>query len=240
MRVATIVGRVIEINRFPVKSLAGETMECAEIDWQGIEGDRQYAFYLADDPGRFPWLTGRDLPHLVTLSARYRDPAAPRTSLVEVDLPGESAVALDDPALAARLAEQAGRPIGLIQLGRGTYDAMPVSVITTASLAEIDRVHGAPLNRRRFRINIVVESERSEREWRGRRLFFHGGEDAAALLVANAIDRCVMVTIDPDSAVRDPKVMRTVARKFGNEVGVYASTARPGPVRVGDAVLIED
>ena len=238
---AQVIGTVIEINRFPVKSLAGETMACAEIDWQGVEGDRQYAFYLADDRSRFPWLTGRDLSRLVTLSARYRDPAAPRTSPIDVHVPGESAVALDDPALAARLAKETGRPVGLIQLGRGAYDAMPVSVITTASLAEIDRVHGAPLDRRRFRINIVIESERGEREWRGRRLFIgERGEDATALNIAGAIDRCVMITIDPNSAVRDPRVMRTVAQEFGNEVGVYASTARPGPVRVGDAVLVED
>lgn len=238
---AQLVGTVVEINRFPVKSLAGETMACAEIDWQGLEGDRQYAFYLADDRSRFPWLTGRDLSRLVTLCARYRDPAAPRTSPIEVHFPGESATALDDPALAARLAKEAGRPVGLIQLGRGAYDAMPVSVVTTASLAGIDRVHGAALDRRRFRINLVVESECSERDWRGRRLIFgRADEDATALLVAGAIDRCVMITIDPDSAVRDPGVMRTVAQAFGNEVGVYASTARPGPVRVGDAVLVED
>jgi uncharacterized protein YcbX len=240
MRMGNVVGTVIEINRFPVKSMAGERMACADIDWQGIEGDRQYAFYLADHPGRFPWLTGRDLSRLVTWSARYRDPAAPRTSPVDVSIPGESALALNDPALAARLGKEVGRPIGLLQLGRGAYDAMPVSVITTASLAELERVHGTPLDRRRFRINIVVESERSEREWRGRRLFFGGGEEAAALLIAAAIDRCVMITIDPDSADRDPRVMRTVAQEFGNEVGVFASPARPGPVRVGDAVAIED
>lgn len=157
-----------------------------------------------------------------------------------MSLPGESALALNDPALAARLGEEVGRPVGLLQLGRGAYDAMPVSVITTASLAELERVHGTPLDRRRFRINIVVASERSERAWRGRRLILGGGEEAAALLVAGPIDRCAMITIDPDSADRDPRLMRTVAQEFGNEIGVYASPARPGPVHVGDSVTIED
>lgn len=233
-----IVGRVIEINRFPVKSFAGETMQAAEIDWQGIEGDRQYAFYLADSRGRFPWLTGRIIPQLVTWRARYSDPDKPRTSPVEVSQP-DGTLALE--GLTPLLAQEAGRPVGLLQLGRGAYDAMPVSVITTASLAEIDRTHGTPLDRRRFRINIVIESDFHERDWHGRRLSFNGaGEEAAALLVAEGIDRCVMITIDPDSGARDPGVMHTVARKFGNKVGVYAATARPGLVSVGDTASIED
>ncbi len=234
---ATNVGTVIEINRFPVKSMAGETMAAAEIDWQGIEGDRQYAFYLADDRSRFPWLTGRKLSRLVTLRARYRDPAAPKTSPVEVELPDVGTVALDDPALAARFAQEADAPVGLIQVGRGNYDSMPLSLVTTASLAAIDEAHGTPLDRRRFRINIVIDSDRSESGWRGRRLRFSGG---AALQIADPIERCVMITIDPDNAVRDPKVMRTVARRFDNHVGIHGATAWPGMVRVGDKVEIEE
>ncbi|MGZ8348269.1 MAG: MOSC N-terminal beta barrel domain-containing protein, partial [Allosphingosinicella sp.] len=53
---AETVGRVVELNRFPVKSMAADPVSAVEVDWQGIEGDRQYAFYLTDDPSRFPWL----------------------------------------------------------------------------------------------------------------------------------------------------------------------------------------
>ena len=40
-----IVGHVAQLHRFPVKSMAGERIAVAEVDWQGIEGDRQYAFF---------------------------------------------------------------------------------------------------------------------------------------------------------------------------------------------------
>lgn len=233
-----ILGKVIEINRYPVKSLAGETMARAELAWQGIEGDRQYGFYFADDGSRFPWATGRDLSRLVTLPARYRDPNRPKTASVDLHPPGEAPIPLDDPAFIERLAMETGRPVGLIRLGRGAYDAMPVSVITTASLAEIDRVHGTPLDRRRFRINIIVESDERESDWRGRRIAFDGG--ATALQVAAPIQRCVMTTIDPDTGQRDPSVMRTIARHFGNCVGVYSSTAAPGSISVGDMVELGD
>src|SRR5215210_3895905 len=129
-----IVGKLIEINRFPVKSMAGETMAAAEIDWQGIEGDRQYAFTRAANRTRFPWMTGRQVSRMVTISARYRDPNSPRNSRVEIRVPGEPATEIEDPAIGNRLAAEAGEPVTLIQLGRGTHDAMPVSIITTASL----------------------------------------------------------------------------------------------------------
>lgn len=49
-----IVGHVRALNRFPVKSMAGERLDMAELDWQGIEGDRQYAFVRAANGTRFP------------------------------------------------------------------------------------------------------------------------------------------------------------------------------------------
>ncbi|HEV7658228.1 MAG TPA: MOSC N-terminal beta barrel domain-containing protein [Allosphingosinicella sp.] len=239
-----IVGKVVEITRYPVKSMAGEPMSTAEIDWQGIEGDRQYCLYRTADKGRFPWLSGRDFSKLVTYRARFREPADPRASPVDVLTPDGSSLALDDPGLLAEIGEGAGRAIGLIQSGRGLADAMPASIISTATHAALGEAHGAPLDRRRFRANILIESDVRESEWRGRRLRFgrkaDGAPDGAELLVADAIPRCALITIDPDTGMRDPAVMRTVARKFGNLIGVYAMPAKPGIVRLGDAAWLGD
>lgn len=235
-----IVGHVAALNRFPVKSMAGEALEAAEIDWQGMEGDRQWALLFQGDTTRFPWCTGRDLSSLVLHRAGYADPARPKTSPVEVTAPDGWHGDLTDPALIARLSGSAGRPLSLLQLGIGCYDAMPVSIVTTAGHKLVEAAHGSPLDLRRFRVNIVVDSDVPESEWRGRRLTF-GEEDAgAALLVTDNIPRCAMTTIDPDSGVRDPAVLRTIAQRFGNGYGVYASTARKGAVRVGDAVRAMD
>jgi uncharacterized protein YcbX len=241
---SVVVGKVVEITRYPVKSMAGELMSAAQVDWQGIEGDRQYCFYRMTDKGRFPWLSGRDYSKLVTYCARFRDPADPRSSPVDVLTPGGSRLALDDPGLLAEIGDGAGRALGLIQSGRGLADAMPASIISTATHAALGEAHGAPLDRRRFRANILIESDVRESEWRGRRLRFgpesNGAPDGAELLVADAIPRCALITIDPDTGVRDPAVMRTVARKFENLIGVYAAPARPGIVRLGDAAWLDD
>jgi uncharacterized protein YcbX len=233
-----IVGRVLELNRFPVKSMAADPVTSVEVDWQGIEGDRQYAFYRTGDPSSFPWLTAREWPEMVRFAPRFRDPAEPKMSPVDVRGPDGRWQPLHDPDLLARLAAGADCTLGLLQLGRGTHDAMPVSIATTATHEALDAAHGAPLDRRRFRTNIVIQSDLPEKDWAGRRLGFGGWDDSAQLLVTDTIPRCAFITIDPDTGDRDPTVMRTVAQKFGNRIGIYATAARQGQVRLGDKVML--
>ncbi|RYY25117.1 MAG: MOSC domain-containing protein [Sphingomonadales bacterium] len=235
-----IIGHVAALNRFPVKSMAGEPLQVAEIDWQGLEGDRQYGFYFRNSSSRFPWLTGRDLSELVLHSARFDDPDAPKTARVEIVAPDGWRGHVDDAELLERLSAAAGKPVALMQLAIGAYDAMPVSVVTTAAHRSVEAAHGAALDMRRFRANVVIESDRSQGEWAGKRLVFgpEDSDDGAALLMTDGIPRCAMVTIDPDTAARDPKVLRTIAREFGNIYGAYAAPARKGFVKVGDVVRL--
>ncbi|NKE45847.1 MOSC domain-containing protein [Roseomonas frigidaquae] len=231
----TLAGTVLGIARFPVKSMAGESLPEAELRWTGLAGDRQYAFVQQGHHGRFPWLTGRDLSGMVRYRPRFVTPEDTRNSAVQVAAPDGADFDLRDPALADRLSADSGKPSQLIQMGRGVFDAMPVSVITTASLAMLDSLHGAALDARRFRINILVDSDAPDTEWAGRMLEFGGG---ARLLVADPAPRCAMVTICPDTAQRDAGVLRSVAQHFGGNLGMYAAAARLGMIRVGDPVRL--
>ena len=235
-----IVGHVAQLHRFPVKSMAGERIGQAEVDWQGIEGDRQYAFYRKANGTRFPWLTGREVPAMVLHRARFIDPGAPKTSAVLVETPDGATTSLHDPMLHAHLEAAAGEPIGLIQSGRGCYDAMPISIVTTGSHAAVEAAHGSVLDMRRFRANVVIESEVPVNAWQGMRLAFGEEEDGAVVQMADAIARCVLITVDPNTGGKDARLMRTVAQQFGNAYGVYAGPARPGLIRVGDVVRVVD
>ncbi|MDF2384886.1 MOSC domain-containing protein [Nostoc ellipsosporum NOK] len=235
-----IVGHVRALNRFPVKSMAGERLDMAELDWQGIEGDRQYAFVRAANGTRFPWLTAREVPAMVLHRARFDDPARPKTSAVTVETPDGAAIPLRDPQLKAQLEAAAGEPAALIQVARGIYDSMPVSIQTSAGHAALEAAHGAPLAIDRFRINVIVESDVPASEWRGKRLAFGEAEEGAVVQCADPIARCVIVTIDPETGAKEPRVLRTVAREFGNAYGIYAGPARPGLIRLGDAVRLLD
>ncbi|WP_043366705.1 MOSC domain-containing protein [Belnapia sp. F-4-1] len=231
-----VVGKVSRVARYPVKSMAGEPVAELDLRWTGAHGDRQYAFVRRGNRSRFPWLTARNAPSLVLHRPLFRDPADPRHSPVDVVTPAGERLPLDHPALATSLSEAAGTDVELIQVGRGIFDSMPVSLTTSAFLAAVDTAHALPLDPRRFRMNIVIESEASDSTWHGGVLAFGEGGGGARLLVNDAIPRCAMVTIDPDTAARDPSVLRTVAGRFANNVGSYCATLQCGSIRLGDRV----
>src|SRR5437660_1616921 len=124
------IGVVKAIYRYPVKSMGGESLPAATLRWPGIDGDRQYAFYRAANASRFPWFTGREQSELVTYSARYLEVDNPRRSAVRVSA-ADREWDVADPELCDHLARAAGEEIRLLQVGRGTFDSMPVSVLST-------------------------------------------------------------------------------------------------------------
>lgn len=59
------VGRVHEVVRYPVKSMAGTATESAVLGWHGLAGDRRFAFRRVGDGSGFPWLSASRLPELL-------------------------------------------------------------------------------------------------------------------------------------------------------------------------------
>ena len=121
----------------------------------------------------------------------------------------------------------------------GTYfDALPVHLLTTASLRTLARTNTASrFDRRRFRPNFLIEPEDGaeglvEDGWCGMHLRVGG----ATVKVEMGTPRCSMTTQPQGDLPKDPGVLRTVVRHAGQNVGVYASVVAPGPVAVGDAV----
>ena len=187
-------------------------------------------------------MTARDLPNLVRFNARYVSPSEPRHHKVIVTAPEGVELDIRDPKLTARLADEADMPIWLLRLGRGGFDAMPVSLLATTTAAAVERVHGAPVATGRFRANIVIRPDDpavTEQDWMGQSLRFGAAPDAARLHVDWATPRCAMVGIDPTTGERDPRIVRTVAQRFQNRVGAYCAVQAPGTIRVGDRVTID-
>ena len=121
----------------------------------------------------------------------------------------------------------------------GTYfDAFPLLVLTTASLARLSRAApGSRIDVRRFRPNLLVETEPGlegyvESEWEGRKLRV----GALELECTIACPRCVMITHGFDDLPKDPAIMRAVVRDANQSIGVYARPLGAASVALGDPV----
>ena len=236
----TVVGRDVALWRYPVKSMAAERLDGAEVSWHGLAGDRRWAF-VRDGQVRsgFPWLTIRELPELAHYRPRFAEPGRPNASPVLVRTPSGGELDVVDPALAAEL----GPGVRVIKCDRGIFDTMPLSLLTTQSLAGLAGLTGcepggAGLAPGRFRPNLLVQAcagEFPEDAWVGRVLRIGG----LRMRVDQRDQRCVMVTIDPATLDRNPAVLRAIARDRDARLGVYGSTVEPGPVAVGDPVELE-
>lgn len=232
-RKARQIGTVVEINRFPVKSMAAEPLEHADVGWHGLAGDRRWAFVRpASEANGFPWLTIRQRPEMALYRPRVVDPSRPDRSPVRVLTPTGCDLELSDPILAREF----GAGLRLMKLDRGAFDAMPLSVITTQSVLGLSAEVGWPVDARRFRANLVVHCEAGmafpEDSWVGASIAIGG----LIARVDRRDPRCSVVNVDPVTAHRTPAVLRTIARERQLCLGVYGSVAQPGRVAVGDGV----
>ena len=228
------VGRVAGLWRYPVKSMAAEPLEEVDVSWHGLAGDRRWAF-VRDGVVRshFPWMTIRERPQMWHYRPRFTDPQRPEDSPTLVATPAGDELDVVDPALAAQL----GDGVTLIKQGRGSFDEMPLSLLSVQSVASLAELTGQSLGPDRFRPNLLVDTGGDgfpEEEWVGAVLAV--GE--LLIRVDQRDPRCVIVNVDPVTTLRDPSILRTLARARDACIGVYGSTVRPGRVALGDIVSI--
>ena len=237
------LGTVKEINLYPVKSMRGVSVSEAQLYWYGLNGDRKYAFVRSDTPSGFPWLTGRELPELLRYEPRFVTPDEPMTSDVLVQTPSGQTLLLESEQLKQTLTSSYGAAVSLLHLDRGTYDCMPVSLMTEATLSTIQDGLGKPLDRRRFRSNLIVQTADAhgepETKWLGATLTFGERPDSAQVSFSHRTGRCMMVNLEPGSGENDPTVLKEIAKTMEVCAGVSGTVSRLGTVKVGDTVYLE-
>jgi uncharacterized protein YcbX len=228
------VGRVAALWRYPVKSMAGEPLDAAEVSWHGLAGDRRWAFVRPGlERSSFPWLTIRERADMGRYRPAFTDAGRPDASPTLVRTPTGAEYDVADPALAAEL----GEGVRLIKQNRGVFDIAPLSLLSTGAVAGLGGLLDAELDVRRFRPNLLVEASDGtpfpEDAWVGSVL----GIGEARMRVDQRDQRCVLVNVDPETTVRDPAVLRAIAQERESCLGVYGSTVQPGRVAVGDPVV---
>src|SRR3972149_6716861 len=219
------LGRVCELVRYPGKSMAGIVTESAFLGWHGLEGDRRFAFRRLEDDGDFPCLSASRVAELLLYHPLGLDESASEPMPTHVHTPSGRQLDLRSVELQREIGERLGSKVELMKLRNGIFDDAPVSVISLATIAGIGDEVGVDLDRRRFRANIVLETRDREvfleDRGGGGNLVFGKSEPRPAVTVVARDLRCVMVNLDPDTATKDARVMRTVVRLNKNTAGVY-------------------
>ncbi|MCU0649522.1 MAG: MOSC domain-containing protein [Gemmatimonadaceae bacterium] len=234
------IGRVRELVRYPVKSMAGVPVESAELGWHGLAGDRRFAFRRLGESSGFPWLTAGRLPELLLYQPFGLDHRGGEPLPTHVRTPAGVEVALRSEALQRELSGRFGSPVEVMQINHGIFDDAPVSVIAWATVTKLAGDAKLPVDPRRMRANVLIETDDpvpfGEDDWVGGTLFFGDGE-AAVSVTARDI-RCMMINLDPDTATQNAQMMKSAVRLNNNNAGVYGTVVRAGKIQVGQRVSL--
>jgi uncharacterized protein YcbX len=238
------IGQVEAIFRYPVKSMAGERIEVANMGWHGIDGDRRLALRRTQERSGFPWLTASKLPDLL-LFTPFRHEAGVQGDLpAHVRTPEGTELAVFGEELAAEIERRHGAPVQMMHLRDGIFDEASVSVITADTVREIARVAGRGPDVRRFRPNIVVRLLRpnpfQEDKWLGGVLLFGEPGEGPRISVTMRDVRCSMVNFDPDSGRSAPEVLNSIVRTNQNNAGIYGTVIRTGRLATGQTIRLQE
>ena len=259
-----LIGTVDSLWRYPVKSMCGEELDELFAGYAGVYGDRLFAFVSSSSSKGFPWFTGRDQRQMLRYRPRFRHPdkasrpvnlseaqstgatplsASPAELMIDVETPDGQTLAIDDPALidALRAGLDPIPKLRLFRSDRALTDCRPVSVISVQTAKKLGDETASIVDKRRFRANIYLDLTTSEGfaedSFVGRSLRI-GAE--AIIAIVKRDSRCMMITLDPDTAEKSPALLKKVAQAHDGMAGVYGVVMAEGTLRKGDPVELLD
>lgn len=248
--------RVAALYRYPVKGLSPEPLERVSLAvGETFPLDRAWA--IENGAGGFDPQNPRYLPkihflmlmrdeRLATLETRIESDG--RTLVIMRDGKQVARGDLDTP-IGRRLVEQflaaymqgslRGAPKIVSATGHSFSDmkAKCVHVVNLASVRDLERIMGRPLDPLRFRANVMIDGipAWAELGWLGRTLRL----GAAELSIFHRTQRCDATNVDPGTGVRDTAIPAVLQRTFGHsDFGIYGKVTVAGDVAVGDVAAV--
>ena len=254
-----MTARLARIFRHPVKSIGAEDLGGTVLETgRSLPFDREWAVLndrakiarrpdgRAGDWGpKANFLTGRAGPSLMAVTAAMQEGgrlrlAHPQRPVLEIDPEATADQArlidwlrpiwpADAPAPMA-VVRAPGRPL--------TDESVPyVSLIGTASLADLSGRAGTALSPRRFRANLWVEgwAPFAEFDLIGREIRV----GAAVLRPMARIGRCRATDANPETGARDIDMLPLLERSYGHtDLGVFCTVVEGGAITRGDRVEV--
>ncbi|HET8587016.1 MAG TPA: MOSC domain-containing protein [Candidatus Limnocylindria bacterium] len=223
--------RVLELRRYPVKAMGGESLASVLLDARGLVADRWFA--VEDDDGHFA--SGKDTRRFRRHDEVFEYAASSVDGQVVVRH-GERSWTVGDRALDDELSERMGTPVRVLpEADVPHFDDGQLSLIGTASLDWCREQLGVDTDWRRLRPNIVLETAEPfvEESWIGQVVQV----GAVQLRVVSRIERCRTVDLAQNGVTDTTRLLKALGRSRNVCLGVYADVVAPGPVRIGDAAV---
>jgi uncharacterized protein YcbX len=246
---------IASIYRYPVKGMTPERLASVGLaEGETLPFDRAYA--IENGPGRFDPAKPKYLPKisfvmlmrdekLAALDARFDDASETLTILrqgrqvAKGQLTTPAGRQMIEQFLAAFMdGKLRGAPRIVSAPGHSFSDvaAKCVHIVNLASVRDLERVIGRPVDPLRFRANVYVDGLAPwvEFGWLGKTLRIAD----AALTVFDRTQRCDATNVDPVTAQRDLAVPAALQRAYGHsDFGLYAKVTAAGDIATGDALI---
>jgi len=255
---------LIQVTRlffYPIKSCRGIEVNQFNISSAGPQYDRQWM--IVDGTGRF--LTQRQIPQMSLIETKmHKDRVAfkipsekaflqPQTTdhKIAVNIWGANAEAFvcDDKSNEA-ISDFLKKKVLLVEAtqekrrlnpkyGKGVInfpDSQPILLISEESLNEFSKRMGREIEMERFRPNIVIRGVKTAHEedhWN------HYSIGTVQFKKTKLCSRCVIVNLDPKTAVSDPTILKMLVRYrtidgSGVAFGTQALPSGEATIHVGD------
>lgn len=251
-----MLGEIVSLWRHPVKGLTPEPLNEAGLEAGAcFPNDRRWAVEVG--PSGFDAMAPAHISKMrLTVLARFPDLARVRTRLddatqvlhvgdasgfgIDVPMGSEAGRAALARFLQAFLGSEVEAKLAVLEApGRHRFMDSPsgfVSAINLASVREVERKIGRPVDPLRFRANIYYEGVGpwSEDE-------LNAGDEvrigAARLAQLKPIERCIATHVDPDNGVRDIDMLAELRAHFDRiTLGDYLRVEQGGLIARGDQI----
>lgn len=243
-----MTGRLAQICRHPIKGHGRETLASVRLlAGECLPWDRHWAVAHEAaklEPGWNPCVNfarGAKAPELMAVTSHLDEATA--TVTLRHPAQGDITFRPDDVADLPRFLDwvhplnpaNRAQPAQIVSAGRGMTDSdfPSVSILSTASLADLSARMATPLSPHRFRGNLWLDGAApwEELQWIGRDIHIGG----ATLRVNERITRCNATKVNPETGTPDADTLAALEAAFGHQdFGVYATVIDGGLIATGD------
>lgn len=222
----TLLGPIVALHRYPVKSLRGEHLDALRVETRGAAGDRLFA--LRNPEGKLG--SGKSTRRFRKMDGLLDLQAAYEGETPVITFPDGRAIAGDAAEIHDQLSAYVGMPVTLAREDAVShFDDSPLHLITTAGLRTMGLTAA---DAQRFRPNVVIDVPGYgfvEDTWIGRDVVLG---DVRLRITEGAV-RCVMIGMAQESLPERPELLRQVGDLHDTCFGVYATVVTVGEVAVG-------